>query len=92
MANQKKIPIHDPTRTTTPQAAARADRRKRYSSMTPEEILRETPDRELNRYVRRGAPLAIAEQERRMAGVVAMHELRSPASMIMPDPKLDIGV
>ena len=88
MANQKKIPhVHDPARTATPQAAARAERRKRYQSMTASDIVRVMPAKELEHNARKGGVMAIAEQERRMNE--AMH---SPADMIMPDPELDIGV
>ncbi len=90
MANQKKIPhVHDPTRTATPQAAARADRRKRYSGMTASDIVLAMPDNELEHNARKGGVLAKAEQERRMNESMAMH---SPADMILPDPELDIGV
>lgn len=88
MANQKKIPhVHDPARTTTTQAAARADRRKRYSSMTASAIVLAMPDNELEHNARKGGVMAIAEQERR-----ANEAMHSPADMIMPDPELDIGV
>ena len=91
MANQKKIPhVHDPARTATPQAAQRAERRARYNRMTAEEIVRYMPDKELSRNARRGAPMAIAEQERRMNA--AMHNQHSPAEEIIPDHDLDIGV
>lgn len=87
----KQIPhVHDPARTATPQAAKRAERRARYESMTAEEIIRYMPDRELSRNARRGAIMAIAEQERRVnAAAMAMH---THADMIIPDPDLDIGV
>ena len=52
--------------TPTP-AAERADRRRRYASMTAAEIVTAMPAGELKRNARRGAPLAIAEQERRQA-------------------------
>lgn len=91
MANQKKIPhVHDPARTATPQAAQRAEKRARYDRMTAEEIVRYMPDKELSSNARKGGPMAIAEQERRMNA--AMHNQHSPADMIMADPELDIGV
>lgn len=63
-----KLPnIHDPARKPQPQAATRADQHKRYASMTPEEIIRETPQEKLETYASRGAPLAITEVERRIA-------------------------
>lgn len=66
-AKKPKLPnIHDPARKPQPQAASRADQRKTYASMTSEEILRETPQKKLETYARRGAPLAIAEVQRRM--------------------------
>lgn len=65
---RKKLPnIHDPARKPQPQAATHVDDHKRYASMTPEEILRETPQKKLETYARRGAPLAIVEVARRKA-------------------------
>lgn len=60
-------PLHDPARTPSPAAAQRAERRARYASQTPAEIMEAMPPGELERNVRRGAPLAIVEQERRQA-------------------------
>ncbi len=65
---RKKLPnIHDPARTPQPKAEERADRRKRYDSMTPEQIIAEMPSDELERNAHRGAPMAIAELARREA-------------------------
>lgn len=60
-------PLHDPARTPSLAAAQRAERRARYGRMTPEEIVEEMPPEVLERNARRGAPLAIAERERRAA-------------------------
>jgi hypothetical protein len=60
-------PLHDPARTPSPAAAQRAERRARYVRMTPAEIVAAMPPGELERNARRGAPLAITEQERRAA-------------------------
>ena len=54
------------THTPTP-AAERADRRQRYASMTAAEIVAAMSADELEHNARRGAPMAIAEQERRQA-------------------------
>jgi hypothetical protein len=78
----RALPLHDPARTPSSAAADRAARRARYPHMTPTEILREMPAGELQRNTRRGAPLVIAETQRR--GCVAMY--------IPPDRDLDIGV
>ena len=59
------IPPH--ARTPTPAAAERAERRRRYARQTPAEIVAQMPPAELERNARRGAPMAIAEQERRQA-------------------------
>ena len=75
-------PPHDPARTPSSAAAERAARRARYARMTPAEIVAEMPAGVLERNRRRGAPLAIAEAQRR--ALEAMH--------IMPDAPLDIGV
>ena len=66
-AKKPKPPnIHDPARKPQPQAATRADQHKRYASMTPEQIIRETPQEMLETFAKRGAPLAIAEVQRRL--------------------------
>jgi hypothetical protein len=75
-------PLHDPARAPSSAAAERATRRARYARMTPAEIVAEMPAGVLERNRRRGAPLAIAEAQRRACE--AMH--------ILPDPELDIGV
>ena len=75
-------PLHDPARTPATAAAERAARRARYARQTPAEILREMPADVLERNRRRGAPLAIAETQRRVCE--AMH--------IPADADLDIGV
>lgn len=63
---KKKLPnIHDPARKPQPQAAQRHEQMKRYETMTPEEIIRETPQEKLETYARRGAPMAIVEVQRR---------------------------
>ena len=65
---KKKLPnIHDPARKPGKQAATRAEQHKRYASMTPEEIIRETPQAKLETYATRGAPMAIKEVQRRLA-------------------------
>jgi len=88
----KQIPnLHDPERTTTSQAAQRAERRARYASMTAEQIIQHMPDKELSRNAGKGGVLAVAEQERRMNEAMALHD-RSPADMILADPELDLGV
>ena len=73
-------PPHD--RTPSSAAAERAARRAQYARQTPEEIVRSMPDTELRRNVGRGAPMTIAEQERR--ALEAIH--------IPQDYDLDIGV
>lgn len=59
--------IHDPARKPGKQAATRAEKIKRYESMTPEQIIAEMPAGELEKNARRGAPMAIAELTRRLA-------------------------
>lgn len=65
-------PIQDPERKPTTQAETQAERRRRYTSMTPEEIIEGMSDKDLKTNADRGAPMAIAELERRAAagGVV----------------------
>lgn len=64
---RQKLPnIKEPTRKPAPQAATRQERKKTYEGMTPEQIIKETPQAKLETYARRGAPLAIAELTRRM--------------------------
>ena len=75
-------PLHDPARTPSLAGTGRAARRARYPHMTPAEIMAEMPAGVLERNRRRGAPLAIAEAQRRACE--AMH--------IAPDHDLDIGV
>jgi len=61
-----KLPnIKDPARKPLPQAATRAEKMKKYASMTPEQIIAEMDGEELKRNARRGAPMAIAEMARR---------------------------
>ena len=74
--------IHDPARKPTPQAAQRAEQKQSYIGKTPEQIIRETPQKKLETYARRGAPLAIAEKARR--AVMALG--------IILDSDLDLGV
>jgi len=63
-----KLPnVHDPARKPGWQAATRAERMKRYASMTPKQIVAEMDGKELERNARRGAPLAITELQRRIA-------------------------
>lgn len=57
--------IHDPARKPTAAAAARAARRKRNAGLTPAEMCRQMPAKELDRNARRGGIAAIAEKERR---------------------------
>ena len=65
---RQKLPnIHDPARKPAPQAATRAEKMKRFESMTPEQIIAEMDGKELEQNARRGAPMAIAEVQRRMA-------------------------
>lgn len=59
--------IHDPARKPVPQATTRAEKRKRYESMTPAQIIAEMDDKELERNAHKGAPMAIAEMSRREA-------------------------
>jgi len=59
--------IHDPERKPVQKAAARAKKRDAYEKMTPEEIIRGMDGKELERNARRGAPMAIAELNRREA-------------------------
>ena len=59
--------IHDPARAPQPQADTRAERHKKYESMTPPQIIAEMGDKELERNARKGGPLAIAEMNRRKA-------------------------
>ncbi len=67
-APKRRLPsVHDPDRKPTKQAATRAEKMQRYEGMTPEQIIRETPQEKLETYARRGAPLAKAEVERRIA-------------------------
>ena len=63
-------------------AAQRTERRKSYIGKTPEQIIRETPQATLENYVRRGAPMAIAEKARRTVAALG----------IIPDLDLDLGV
>lgn len=74
--------IHDPARKPTLQAAQRAERKQSYIGKTPEQIIRETPQKKLETYARRGAPLAIAEKHCR--AIMALG--------IIPDMELDLGV
>jgi len=61
-----KLPnIHDPDRKTQPQATTRAEKHKKYTSMTPEQIIAEMGGKELERNARKGGVLAIAELARR---------------------------
>jgi hypothetical protein len=64
---EKRIPIHDPERKPGRKAEDRDERRRRYESMTQDEIVRSLPLAELETYANRGAPNAIKELERRMA-------------------------
>jgi hypothetical protein len=65
---RQKLPnIKDPARKPAPQAAQREKAKKAYKGMTPEQIIKETPQAKLETYARRGAPLAITELTRRMA-------------------------
>jgi len=66
--------LHDPARTPTTRGADRAARRARYSRMTPAQIVAEMPAGTLQRNIRRGAQLAIAEGQRR--ALAAMHTWR----------------
>jgi hypothetical protein len=59
--------VHDPDRKPAPQAAKRAKSKKSYEGKTPEQIIRETPQKKLETYASRGAPMAIAEVARRAA-------------------------
>lgn len=61
-----------------------AQRRERWAHMTPEQIMRATPDADVIKFARRGAPMAIAELERR--------EHRESMKFPLPDPELDLGV
>jgi hypothetical protein len=64
---RQKLPnIKDPARKPAPQAAQREKSKEAYKGMTPEQIIKETPQAKLETYARRGAPLAIAELTRRM--------------------------
>jgi len=63
---KKKLPnIKDPARKPGKQAPSRADRHERYQSMTPEQIIAGMSDAELASCAKRGAEMAIDEQERR---------------------------
>jgi len=65
---RQKLPnIHDPARKPGKQAATRAEKMKRFESMTPEQIVAEMDEKTLEQNARRGAPMAIAEVQRRMA-------------------------
>lgn len=65
---RQRLPnIHDPARKPVKQAATRAEKRKRYEQMTPEQIIAEMGDKELESNANRGAPMAIAELARREA-------------------------
>lgn len=65
---KRRLPsIHDPDRKPGKKAATRAEKTKMYESMTPEEIMQQTSEKDLELYARRGAPLARAELQRREA-------------------------
>lgn len=57
--------VQDPANKTTPPAPTKAELRAKYEKMTPEEIIRGMDKNELEINARRGAPMAIAELERR---------------------------
>ena len=65
---RQKLPnIKDPARKPAPQAAQRTEKKKTYAGMTAEQIVQGMDIKELERNARRGAPMAIAEVQRRMA-------------------------
>jgi len=78
----RHLNIHDPARKPTFQAAQRAEQKKSYVGKTPEQIIRTTPQKKLETYARRGAPMAIAEKARRAVAALG----------IIPDRELDLGV
>ena len=68
-STNRRIPptpnVQDPTPTATPRAETKAERREKYEKMTPEEIIKGMDKNELVRNASKGAPMAIAELERR---------------------------
>ena len=73
------------SKNVAPVSETPAQRRVRWAHMTPEQIIRATPDADLCKFARRGAPMAIAEIKRRGGG-------DAPVKFPLPDPALDIGV
>lgn len=67
-SSRQRIPnIHDPDRKPGKKAATRAEKTEMYESMTPEEIMRNTSEKDLEIYAKKGAPLARKELQRREA-------------------------
>ena len=63
----KSIPLHDPARTVSAQAEARAAQRHRWDGMTPAQMCEAMDMKELSKNARRGGVAAITELERRLS-------------------------
>jgi len=69
-----------------PDAETPAQRRVRWANMTPKQIIRATPQADLQKFARRGSEMAIAELKRRGK------QITRAVQMPRPDPPLDLGV
>lgn len=76
----------DLSKKVAPVTETPAQRRVRWANMTPTQIIRATPLVDLQKFARRGAPMAIAELKRR--GEQVARAIQMPR----PDPPLDLGV